>query len=390
MAEISIFQGLSKDDTPSKPEESPEAYTPEKISQRLEFVTNFKSRNVTPTTKILLDAYEEKLERIRVETQAAAISRLQKDFLCYDKFIHCNSFLKSTLEENLLELRKVQYMARYGDYFAREVKELKKAVQRLTEVENKEAFNDYWTSIQAQIENEKEVRANSKSPMTSEIPTLLAIDAACRANGLVQDHVYWAIEKYATRNSMFHSDLNELLQKGHFGLLANLVYADGADIRRVVHPDSKEDIRQLEFTIAKFKQVYFDIRVGWEDDPYSWTATDAAKRTTFQLHRTGKNTETDYNIKKDIEAKTEKDDELNRHAKIIVDSLKCDLTGPLSAEEIVARKRKQKLAQELLGIQEAIDKCQDDSGSKISKMRRTREKLQKRFRKVLGMQSTDN
>jgi hypothetical protein len=171
MAEISIFQGLSKDDTPPKPEESPEAYTPEKISQRLEFVTSFKSRNVTPTTKILLDAYEEKLERIRVETQAAAISRLQKDFLCYDKFIHCNSFLKSTLEENLLELRKVQYMARYGDYFAREVKELKKAVQRLTEVKNKEAFNDYWTSIQAQIENEKEVRANSKSPMTSEIPT---------------------------------------------------------------------------------------------------------------------------------------------------------------------------------------------------------------------------
>ena len=81
----------------------------------------------------------------------------------------------------------------------------------------------------------------------------------------------------------------------------------------------------------------------------------------------------------------EKDDKLNRHAKLFIDSLKCDLTGPLSAEEIVARKKKHKLAQELLGIQEAIDKCQDDSGSKISKMRRTRDKLRKKFRKVLGI-----
>jgi hypothetical protein len=359
------------------PERSPQAYTAEKIHERLKFVERVKEeRDITPRSEIFLQLYEDAAQNALAIADRNARLQYCIQLYRYDRFIQENTFLskkrsgeQKELEEKLLKLKKLEYYVRYGDYLARDCAALRDAAAALKSNE----LQQYWTTVNLKMKQERLIfNRDGDKTKPGDIPTLFLIWAAANAVKLPTDRAEWAIEEYAERNALVHSSVTELIQAGHWSRLARLLYHDAKDLPLMIPPGEEDDIENMSALIENFRTKYFIIDVGDEEDPETWRANEEA--TQYRAALRLKTDEKDRKKAEVVEAaakrakaaanKREQDNHLIEKA--TARKRKASQPFPLG-EAILSKKTKE--MEKVVGIQNEVD----DQEAKLGKLYKKRD-----------------
>ncbi len=269
------------------PERDPGSYSGERLLRSLEFAsTVLARRDISPRTEkyyrmfkeVLIDALEaktpeEKLTRVRgVEVFERVIN---------DKaFLQPRTFSENMeMEDALLQLRELQYLARYRDY-------VKVITGQVRLHAGKTRFAGWetlsgkhqWIEISQRLKKEEYDLAQAmKEPWGTETKysysTMRAIDTACEGMGYDPKMVKWSIHTYAKSNATFHKDLDHLVSNGLFHDLAAVLYHDLRDIYCVFSETrSQTDLDYLERVIKAQIDRWFNTSVN-PDNPQTWYPT---------------------------------------------------------------------------------------------------------------------
>ena len=109
---------------PPSPEVSPSLYTKERLQQSLVYAERcLKRREISPRSELFMQLYKEELkDALEAETieqrEKHAMMVMAEERLIQDKgFLRpLKSAYTAELEDQLLQLREIQYLQRYGDY----------------------------------------------------------------------------------------------------------------------------------------------------------------------------------------------------------------------------------------------------------------------------------
>lgn len=286
-------------------EHSPDDYTIPKIIERLEYAKRVEKRNISPRLEIFLQLYKDAAENALLVKNEIDRKQFCKQLHRYDKFIHHNGFMnkkpteqQQTLEQQLLKLKKLEYYARYGDFFVMELAALKESAI-LLRTENHKELQQYWTVMNTKMQMERKLFEQEGLALEpGRMPTLLAIWNAAIEVRLPTDRVEWVIKQYAERNLLVHSTVTELIQVGHWSQLAELLYNDEKDLCLVISPGMQEDIEKLSAVIRSLQNKFFIVEEGDENDPLTWRANDCGR--DFRNELRAKNQAKDDRIKAEL------------------------------------------------------------------------------------------
>ncbi len=266
------------------PEKSPADYSHSKVEERLEYVHRAEERNLTPRSQMFLQLYKEAadnaLQVVDEDVRACYYTRLYR----YDQFIQQNFWLckepteqHKELEQKLLELKRLEYYARYGDHLTSELAEVKETARALR-IESHEELQDYWTKINEKMRDEKLIleRDGVQTDHRS-VPTLLAVWHVANTVNLPRERVIWVIEQYAQRSLLSHYTITQLMQTGDWSALAILLYNDAKDLAVTIPLSDARNLVNMSATISTLKERFFEVEPGDEDFPKAWTRTESAR-----------------------------------------------------------------------------------------------------------------
>lgn len=287
--------------SPPNPEISTEEYTDERLQSGLLYVTTKLKRDLTPRTKDFLsmhkDAYQAALATMQsVENR----ERCRREVQTFDKIYRSNAFLYRTISTQEMEglntirkIREYEILARYGDYLAQEVQDFR--VDVYTKHDNQDEEEDMrsvqpifsnemlWTEIAETLKVEQEeIRKWKRLPGgedSLEKDVRWALKKACKTLGIDTDHMYWAIQHYATRNRTFHSNINTHIARCHWGNLAKHIHTDLGDLPLVM--GLKEAV-PFERCLRNIQNRYFRLP-RLENDPGGWAPNDHARELTNEM-----------------------------------------------------------------------------------------------------------
>lgn len=348
-------------------EHSSDDYTIPKVIERLEYAKRVEKRNISPRSEIFLQLYKDAAENALLVKDDEARQQFCIQLYRYDKFIHYNGFMskkpteqQQTLEQQLLKLKKLEYYARYGDYFARELAALRESAA-LLKTENHEELQQYWTVINTKMQYERKLfEKEGQGLEPGRMPTLLAIWNAAIEVKLPTERVEWVIQQYAERNLLVHSTVTELIQVGHWSKLAELLYNDEKDICLVIPPGMQEDIEKLSAIIRSLITKFFIIEEGDENDPMTWRANDYGSNYRNEL-RAKKQVKADR-IKTDlvtsmVKSASEAAMQREKYAKLADRAIlgKRKASQPFSLGQAVLEKKIKEL-EKVVGIQVQVSK----------------------------------
>ena len=270
------------------PEAKAKSYTDERLQQSLVYAEKFlKQRNISPRAELFMDYYKQTIkDALSAETPAE-----RKDYatevLVLEKLIQLEGFLKplktveqAELEDQLLQLREMQYLARYGDYLKIIPARIRNhaSTQKIQGWELTSA-NHQWVETADAILKEEERRKKADrlgSRMKDEgLPTTMTIVFACRDLGLSENTAVWSIKEYATRNRQSPRSIDNLKEQGLFPQLAEALCADRNDLESVFSIKSTTDIEHLREIIQAEIDHYFVNTHRFFDTPSVWGASEA-------------------------------------------------------------------------------------------------------------------
>ena len=138
------------------------------------------------------------------------------------------------LQDRLIDLKTMQYYARYGDIFASVRKHVKVTAPRC-ELEGWQLLHrNYWIEINAKLRMESEAWKLIKiTRKTEACPTSIAVHHTCARIGVDPDEVIVAIGQYAELHRIPHSDLEELVRDGRWAILAKQLDYDRTKLHAV-------------------------------------------------------------------------------------------------------------------------------------------------------------
>ena len=266
-----------------QPEADLSAYTPARLQQSLMYAKSFLGqRNISPRSETFMVVYKEEVEAtLQAQSTDEKILGASAVRLC-EKLVEKNSFLRlqrpaeeSNMEHNLLQLRELQYYARYGDY----VKIIPLQLRRIASESKMGRWEllsgrHYWTTIAKRLVEEQKILEERRSPWNDpsslKIGTIIAIKMACEELGISEELARWSIEEYGIRNSLFHQEAERLKASGDFPQYAKVLKADLDDIDTVFSEfRSETDKAALRSIIQREIKRWFDTSLD-EDEPVSW------------------------------------------------------------------------------------------------------------------------
>jgi hypothetical protein len=225
---------------------------------------------------------EEITRALEAKTPEEKLTRVH-EIEVFERVINDKAFLQPRtfsenmeMEDALLRLRELQYLARYGDY----VKIVTGQV-RLHAGETRFAGwetlsgKHQWIEISQRLKKEEyDLDKAVKGPWEKEpkysYDTIIAIETVCEGMGYDPELVKWSIHTYAERNATFHKDLDHLITKGAFTQLAEALYRDFRDIYCVFSETrSQTDLKYLECVIKAQIDRWFDTSLA-PDNPLAW------------------------------------------------------------------------------------------------------------------------
>lgn len=138
----------------------------------------------------------------------------------------------------LMQLRQMQYLARYGDSVKIVVDGLRfHSGAKETPGWETTSGNYRWAEIAKGLQDDEDRRANLPDPDDSlEGPrcfTYCGVKWACDALGYNRDLVYRSIHTFAARDFTFHRDIEDFIAWGDFPALAEVLFWDLEELYRV-------------------------------------------------------------------------------------------------------------------------------------------------------------
>ncbi|MCJ1470842.1 hypothetical protein MMC07_009489, partial [Pseudocyphellaria aurata] len=255
-----------------QPEKNKKAYTKERMQQSLAYCKKFLSRrDISPRAETFMTIFKEEIKKAMIAEKESERIAGAGSIRAFEMVIQRNDFLsaevfKKTQEmhENLLELRELQYHARYGDY----VRILPSKV-RLHASENKTSSWEFlcsrfqWNEISTRLLRHRKFMETRRPIETAQdvadYNTQAAVDNACSELGIDSDLAVWSIIEYGARNRTFHSDIQSLIAEGAWRQLALIYSSDLEDIDCVFFELRTEtDKRALKSIIRGEINRYFD------------------------------------------------------------------------------------------------------------------------------------
>lgn len=274
------------------PEASSSLYTRERLQQSLVYAERcLKCRDISPRSELFMQLYKEELkDALKAETteqrEYHAMMVMAEERLIQDKgFLQpLKSTQRAELEDELLQLRELQYLVRYGDY----MKIIPTRI-RLDASKQKSrnwqliSGSNYWSRISTTLESEEAARKEAVR-VGSDLsklkrPTTAAVYVACADLGISEELAVWSIHEYGTRNRAAHRNLEDLKKEGEFHLLARILCADREELSSTFSMiKSKTDIRLLRAIIQSEIDTWFDYTSDFPNHPATWVPSAALRQ----------------------------------------------------------------------------------------------------------------
>lgn len=263
---------------PPPPEDDLDKYDRERLQKGLKYVNGAVKRKITPRTKEFLnlhkDAYKAALDGSSpVEASRAVVQAM-------DRVYHSTAFFfkprSSEEHENLMrlvKLRRLEFLANYGDYLGQELQGLRanlKAAAKGAGSELREAAQalgppNTWTSIANELAGAKMGYLEHQ------------VYHSCNVLGIDPVHTIWLIKEWWARNSFFHNQTREYISDCRWVNLAEQICRDLKELIKVA-PD-RETATNYEKVLLSIRNECFDVMS--RDDPQYWFPSDKAKRLSM-------------------------------------------------------------------------------------------------------------
>ncbi|KAF8419768.1 hypothetical protein EV426DRAFT_700947 [Tirmania nivea] len=238
-------------------------YTEDRVRQGLAFADSIlrnKIQKLSPLGQIALGLYKDSCARyLDIEDGEALdeteVAQLRAEWIATIR-AHENSFMlmaclrltntqdAQQLQDELVDMMRTRFYARYGDYFAQVSTQLKSYAEANTVPGWQAVAKSYWTDIATRLRDEAKDYAKSLKGEVVEceqIPTHTAIRHACRAIGFDLPNTISIINHYATRNELVHTNLLQFIKEGSFKDLSTLLYRDLRDLPLILSLTDRED-----------------------------------------------------------------------------------------------------------------------------------------------------
>ena len=277
---------------PPIPEASPSLYTTERLQQSLVYAEKYlKRRDISPRSELFIQLYKEELKDAleadeMEQREYHALMVMAEERLIQDKgFLRpLKSTDKVELEDELLQLRELQYLQRYGDYMKIIPTRLRLYASK-HKLENWQLISgkNYWSRIAITIKEEEDARKEAVRVGAAldkfRMPTTAAVCIACADLGISEELALWSIQEYGVRNQEVHRDLNDLKSTGAFPLLASTLCADRNDLRSTFSSIKAEmDIHHLQSIIQNEIDECFEDTDDNPNYPDAWVPSIALRQ----------------------------------------------------------------------------------------------------------------
>lgn len=227
------------------PESHPKDYTSERLKQGVAYARARLSRNCTPRVEKLLTIYQAACEAAIVDLSdpKQGISKSNLDEIREYEIAISNKIWISQvpdtkqehLEQCLLQLRRLTFWVRYGDYamvLAREPRS--KAAKNETQNWKYISGAHIWSEISSELHSEEKSWARYGSGRPALVPTTLAVYEACQHIGIGYQNMIQIIHVYADRNIAFYRGLTETIEGKNFNQVARWLDQDLQDLLSLV------------------------------------------------------------------------------------------------------------------------------------------------------------
>jgi hypothetical protein len=206
------------------------------------------------------------------------------------------------LQEQLLDLQRTAFYARYGDMLAEACRQLRNEAET-KKVDGWQALQkDYWTEIDKKLQREKQAyeQVLKGENAHDQCPTHLAISHTCDRVGFNMDDMLQIIHLYAVRNELVHASFIPLIKNGLFDDLKKRLYNDFCDIPLII-PDVEKTQTALMMTLLEtIIDHWFDRGQDDPDNYQMWAPTEELRDYYKSLR--GPNPQDEVSLQKDMSA----------------------------------------------------------------------------------------
>ena len=186
---------------------------------------------------------------------------------------------------DIIKLRRLDLLSRYGDYFAQHLAKFKNLIRENSEGLHAEFAQPRrnWTMVNRELD--AEAAATGKDSINDPTCLTFKFRRAVGLTGFNYDSVRLAIRIYAERNMQCHADLDELLASQLHAKLAEKLQDDLKDIEKAYSYDDENGMEEKallkEMIREKVYHWFEEERFGGQDPADKelgfWLPTDAYK-----------------------------------------------------------------------------------------------------------------
>lgn len=203
-----------------------------------------------------------------------------------------------TLQEELLNLQRTAFYARYGDLFAVACRQLKHEAEAKKVDGWKSLHYKYWIEIDLKIQQEKAAfqKVLDGENLHDQCETHIAISQACDRVGFNMNDMISVIHHYAVRNEILHSNFVPMIKNGRYDDLKRRLYSDFCDVPLIISVGEKIQLGVMLKLIESMIQLWFDRDPEDFDNVQMWTPSAELK----EFHRELKGSRNEEKLNKEM------------------------------------------------------------------------------------------
>ncbi|MCJ1377854.1 hypothetical protein MMC17_000950 [Xylographa soralifera] len=254
-----------------RPEKKLSDYTDGRIRQSLQFAEQYlKYRRLTPNSARMVAQYKKASKAALLADEDSIKKTHIVEIRTFDKLFSQTPFLRQKipepvdLQQEMLKLRRLMYLARYGDYLNAALKKIRYVSGEIKTTGFEALSAEYqWSDTAAAIRDERKEDADwnmiPKNETIAGLRVTTAVAVVREGLGIRPEPIFWAIQQYAERNTAFHTNLRTLIDKCAWAELAVLLKRDLNELPSVIFPKDEQDLKLMRALLESIRDEWFDI-----------------------------------------------------------------------------------------------------------------------------------
>jgi hypothetical protein len=277
-------------------------YTIPRIRKRLVFADSslrHPTRKLSPLGQASMKIYKEacaKLLDLETNEQAMDAEELEAlkseriaELRTYEReleYMPCmhllNSGIEQTLQDKILELKQIEFHARYGEFFAEACRLLKHFADSKKVPGHAALQRKFWTDIWETIKGERPFWLDATTgkggyETVKKCATHMALRSACISIGFDFKDTLEIVEHYSTRNELLHSNLKINIQSGRWDDLKSILSNDFRTIPLTYPIDGGPTAGLMMKLISSIIDMWFDRDSEEPDNKHGWSPSKLLK-----------------------------------------------------------------------------------------------------------------